>query len=165
MSDAALEELRARHSLSKGRPAAPTKNPSRRIARGGLASAPGSSSSENIGLTAVESVHSGLVASLEADCRNYREKINLLQEMVKRLEAKLAARPPPEEPKAAKAQLAKLTDELAALRSEREEDARRLAEEREAAQRVAAELARLGYDTTGQSAQARRMQLRLLASV
>ena len=138
MSDAALEELRARHSLSKGRPAAPTKNPSRSR---GLASAPGSSSSENIGLTAVESVHSGLVASLEADCRNYREKINLLQEMVKRLEAKLAARPPPEEPKAAKAQLAKLTDEMAALRSEREEDARRLVEEREAAQRVAAELA------------------------
>ena len=38
--------------------------------------------------TAVESVHSGLVASLEADCSNYREEISSLQNALRRMEAK-----------------------------------------------------------------------------
>ena len=136
--DHGLEQLRARHgSLSTGSLKA-------RPGRGRNLTSRGGDSGETLGLTAVESVHSGLVASLEADCRNYREEIKMLQVKLRQMPAK--APPPVDEApqrnvaKMHAAQVQKLTEELATVRKETEQDAKKLAEERDGLLRSTAEL-------------------------
>ena len=136
--DHGLEQLRARHGSLKSLKGAPPGRGRNLSSRGG------DSSHETLGLTAVESVHSGLVASLEADCRNYREEIKMLQVKLKQAAAKS---PPPvdEAPqrnvaKMHAAQVQKLTEELATVRKEKEQEAKRLAEERDGLLRSTAEL-------------------------
>ena len=78
---------------------------------------PSSFDPSSLGLsnTAVESVHSGLVQSLESDCRNYRAEVKSLHATIRKLEEKLSGKANPEAAQKAAAEVRKLEQEHAKI--------------------------------------------------
>ena len=89
---------------------------------------PSSFDPSSLGLsnTAVESVHSGLVQSLESDCRNYRAEVKSLHATIRKLEEKLSGKANPEAAQKAAAEVRKLEQEHAKERLAWAEEARNL---------------------------------------
>ena len=105
---------------------------------------PSSFDPSSLGLsnTAVESVHSGLVQSLESDCRNYRAEVKSLHATIRKLEEKLSGKANPEAAQKAAAEVRKLEQEHAKERLAWAEEARNLQANVAAATQEAAELTR-----------------------
>ena len=105
---------------------------------------PSSFDPSSLGLsnTAVESVHSGLVQSLESDCRNYRAEVKSLHATIRKLEEKLSGKANSEAAQKAAAEARKLEQEHAKERLAWAEEARNLQANVAAATQEAAELTR-----------------------